>query len=373
MTNAIETPKGKPKKKFRWLMVTASVISLCIGICALATYITYVNGQPPALTIAPDCPPGTSPPASGRIAFTSARDGHAEIYSMNADGSGQLRLTHSPLASTNPSWSADGKTIFFFSESDPTDSNKGALFKMNADGSSQTRLIEIDRYYSYSISWALSPDGKQILFGRGGQIYLANIDGSNEIQISDGENDWNRNSPMWSPDGKKFAYFSYGLIVANADGSGRRQISSLSSRTTAFSPDGSHIAVYFENVGSEFNSHNFFVARSDGTELTKIYANGGGDPHWSPDGKRIAFIDNSLIRILNLDGSKGMTIGKEDYNIAGDLPPTPAWSPDGEWLAFNVLIPNSKFTDIALTKSTCSGLWKITSDAVDNYQPVWQP
>jgi len=372
MTNAIETPKGKPKKKVRWLMVAASVISLCIGICALAVFFANISGQPPALTVAPDCPPGTYPPASGRIAFTSARDGHAEIDIMNVDGSDQVRLTHSAVASTNPSWSADGRTIFFFSESDPTDSNKGALFKMNADGSGQTRLIEIDRYYSYSISWSVLPDGKQILFGRGGQIYLANIDGSNEIQISDGENDWNRNSPMWSPDGKKFAYFSYGLIVANADGSGRMQVS-LPGRATAFSPDGSHIAAYDENVGSEFNSRNFFVARSDGTELTKIYPNGGGEPHWSPNGKRIAFIDGGLIRILNMDGSKGMTIGKEGYNIAGDITSTLTWSPDGEWLAFNVSIPNSKSTDIALTKSTCSGFWKLTSDTVDNYQPIWQP
>ena len=49
----------------------------------------------------------------GRIAFDSLRDGNGEIYVMNADGSGQTRLTDDPGFDGSPSWSPDGSRIAF--------------------------------------------------------------------------------------------------------------------------------------------------------------------------------------------------------------------------------------------------------------------
>ena len=44
--------------------------------------------------------------ADGRkIAFTSLRDGNAEVYVMNADGSGLRNLTRSPWAEASAAWS----------------------------------------------------------------------------------------------------------------------------------------------------------------------------------------------------------------------------------------------------------------------------
>jgi hypothetical protein len=40
----------------------------------------------------------------GKISFLSGRDGNAEIYLMNADGSNQTRLTNNPAADGQPSW-----------------------------------------------------------------------------------------------------------------------------------------------------------------------------------------------------------------------------------------------------------------------------
>jgi len=44
-------------------------------------------------------------PAGDKIAFASARDGNWEIYVMNADGSGQTRLTNNPAEDAMPAWS----------------------------------------------------------------------------------------------------------------------------------------------------------------------------------------------------------------------------------------------------------------------------
>ncbi|MGH9943921.1 MAG: Calx-beta domain-containing protein [Pyrinomonadaceae bacterium] len=75
-----------------------------------------------------------------RIAFVSTRDGNEEIYAMNADnGSGQTRLTNNPATDTEPTLSGDGARIAFASSRD----NNGISFEiyvMNANGTGQTRL-----------------------------------------------------------------------------------------------------------------------------------------------------------------------------------------------------------------------------------------
>ena len=45
------------------------------------------------------------------LAFVSERDGNSEIYVMNVDGTGLLRLTDNPGRDTDPAWSPDGKRI----------------------------------------------------------------------------------------------------------------------------------------------------------------------------------------------------------------------------------------------------------------------
>ncbi len=61
------------------------------------------------------------------IAFTSLRDGNAEIYVMNADGSNQTRVTNNKYGDWFPKWSPDGKKIAFISEEE--------LYVINVDGS----------------------------------------------------------------------------------------------------------------------------------------------------------------------------------------------------------------------------------------------
>jgi Tol biopolymer transport system component len=48
---------------------------------------------------------GTNGSSSGKIAFASDRDGNYEIYFMNADGTGQTRLTRNSADDYDPVWS----------------------------------------------------------------------------------------------------------------------------------------------------------------------------------------------------------------------------------------------------------------------------
>jgi hypothetical protein len=63
--------------------------------------------------------------ADQEILFASQRDGNYEIYSMNADGSDQRRLTNNPRLDWDPSWSPDKTKIVFMSTRDDTELERG--------------------------------------------------------------------------------------------------------------------------------------------------------------------------------------------------------------------------------------------------------
>ena len=73
------------------------------------------------------------PGAKGKIAFATVRDGNAEIYVMNPDGSGQTNLTNNPAEDSTPAWSADGAKIAFARDR----TGNSHIYAMNADGSEQ--------------------------------------------------------------------------------------------------------------------------------------------------------------------------------------------------------------------------------------------
>jgi Tol biopolymer transport system component len=82
-------------------------------------------------------------------------DGNLEIYVMNADGSGQRRLTRNTVRDSNTVWSPDGRRIAFVSN--------WQVWVMNADGSGQRRLT---RSGARNFAPAWSPDGQRIAFER---------------------------------------------------------------------------------------------------------------------------------------------------------------------------------------------------------------
>ena len=86
----------------------------------------------------------TSPQPTGRIAFSSDRDGDWDIYVMNADGSGQIKLSNNESTDRSPACSPDGTRIAFSS------ARHGNLeiYVMSADGSGLTR--------DEKAAWALS-------------------------------------------------------------------------------------------------------------------------------------------------------------------------------------------------------------------------
>jgi Tol biopolymer transport system component len=107
----------------------------------------------------PEFDPTWSPDGT-QIAFRFERNGDSEIWLMNADGSQRRRLTRG----LSPAWSPDGSKIVYASPGEiPCPPGRGlrctGLSIMNADGSGQHRLSHTDggEYPSWSPTGSESP------------------------------------------------------------------------------------------------------------------------------------------------------------------------------------------------------------------------
>jgi dipeptidyl aminopeptidase/acylaminoacyl peptidase len=177
-----------------------------------------------------------------------------------------------------------------------------------------------------------------IAYDAGGQIYLAEPDGSDPRPIAQpGKYAY---SPTFSPDGSRLAYLSNDevgqlqLYVAGADGSGPIQVSAVSAgggRTrfpASWSPDGSRLAHYGSDGG-------IWVMAADGSAQARIAD--GWSVDWSPDGEWIAFRSDgdgeARLRIIRPDGSDARTLATAD--VASDSFAVVRWLPDSSRIAFH--------------------------------------
>jgi len=144
-------------------------------------------------------------PDGKRILFVTGVGGFLDILVMNADGTGSVNLTNSPgAADFCPSWTPDGRTIFFAAI--PVAGSDAEIFSMKSDGSDRRQLtVNTVRDDCPDVS----PNGKQIAFDRDtgtGQhdIFVANLDGSGAVNISNNLAD--ERSPVYSPNGRRIAF-----------------------------------------------------------------------------------------------------------------------------------------------------------------------
>ena len=97
-----------------------------------------------------------------------------------------------------------------------------------------------------------------------------------------------------------------------------------------------------------------------------LTANGLSEsPSWSPDGKRIAYVQESDIYIIDAGGGTPVRLTQTKANGA------PRWSPDGARLAFSNWSVGSG--DVFIVNADGSGLTNVTQSSASEYDPSWSP
>ena len=238
----------------------------------------------PSSDIAPDISPDGS-----RIVFVSNRDGNYEIYTMLTDGSNVSRLTSNRTEEAYPYYSADGSRVIYESKVD----GNWDVFIMNADGSNQTRITSTPA----DEEWAhLSPDSRRIVYATGGfpnyDIYIMNADGTNPTPLVTQPDI--QALPKWSHDGKIIAYnfgvlssgtFTGDVHVVNPDGSNDRSVTNSEGKhvneNPYWSPDDSRI-VFQSNRSGSFQ---IYVMDNNGGNQVRL-TNHQGNDYWPSWGRK---------------------------------------------------------------------------------------
>jgi len=301
---------------------------------------------------------------AGKIAFNSDRDGNREIYVMNADGTGQTRLTNNSADDYGPSWSPDGTKITFQSNRD----GNYEIYVMNADG---TNLICLTNNSAQDREPSWSPDGTKIVFHSdrtgNGEIFVMNADGTGQTNLTNHSADDTFSS--WSPDGTKIAFASnrvpsgptpHGVWVMNADGTNPVQLTSgTSNAPMGWSPDGVKL-VFTAHTAT--GSDEVFVMNANGTGQTNLtnHSAPDGARSWLPDGTRIVFgtkrDGNDEIYVMNKDGSGLVRLTN---NSASDT--NPDWTPFRRIGSASIGTPISRTMTIQNTGSATLNVSNITS------------
>jgi Tol biopolymer transport system component len=290
------------------VVAAAALFATCLLAAVLAALLlTLVAVEKPASAAFPG--------ANGKIAFTSDRDGDSEIYSMNFDGTGVVKLTDNVANDYVPTFSPDGTKIVFTSDRDITCFLCDEIYTMNADGTGVVRLTNNSVFDDLP---SFSPDGTEIVFmtRRDGdyEIYTMNADGTNQTRITN--NDADDAEPAYSPDGSRIAFTSSrnsccDMYTINADGTNPTRVTNDSSVGVEggpdFSPDGTRIA--FHSQQSDNLDVDVFTMNVDGTDLTRLTDDGSSAyPHFSPDGTKIAFTSAQEVYAMNSDGTNQINL-----------------------------------------------------------------
>jgi len=272
---------------------------------------------------------------SGTLVFQSDRFGGWDVFRIDADGAGLVRLTDHQAADQNPSWSPDGQWIAFSSER----SGNGDIYLMDANGESVRRITD---HPAYEGAPRFVPDGTALVFegerdGRA-EIYRVDLKSLDVARITASAQ--RKLGPAFSPDGSSLAFMEKSLIRW-------------------------HVAVRDEASGEKYSA-----------------TRGGGGacrPAWAPDGSLLAYVstrdtDKADLWFREMTGERDgkawrVPTRKNAHNY------DPSFSPDGMSLAMasTIVRGGKEQWDVFVMDINGRGLARLTGEEGNERFPDWRP
>jgi hypothetical protein len=115
-----------------------------------------------------------------------------------------------------------------------------------------------------------------------------------------------------------------------------------------------------------------FTLAPDGTDPTDLGV-AGSEPAYSPDGKRLAFVDtDGHLMVANADGSGAVQVPADDSALG--FADSPSWSPDGTQIVLSRTPPETEATDLdVVTVATGAERTLVANVPSGQPDPSWSP
>jgi len=251
--------------------------------------------------------------ADTKIAYTGVARGSKEVYVMDYDGVGAVKMTSTQSINLSPVWSPDARSIAF------TSYMGGYPYLYRLFAFEQRPIQLLAGYSGINSSPAWSPDGKSVglTLSKDGnpEIYLLTVGtGALRRLTTNGAID---TEPSWSPTGREIAFVSdragaAQVFVMDADGTNVRRVTQSAFNTQPrWSPKGDVIA-----FTSRQGNHDIWAVNPDGSNLRRLTAgprdNEGAS--WAPDGRHLVFQSSRIgayqLFTMLADGSEQQLLTK---------------------------------------------------------------
>ncbi|RPJ56209.1 MAG: peptidase S41 [Acidobacteria bacterium] len=308
-----------------------------------------------------------------------------DIWLFDLQNLAARNITNSPAGDAHPMWS--GKTIYFMSDRGPELRNN--LWAYEPDSQ---KLHQVTQFADFDVRFpSIGPS--EIVFEGGGRLYLLDLKKQKPQEVSiDVVTDEASLKPraekvvqliqnlFISPTGKRVAFEARGDIftvpaehgpVINVTAS-----SGVAERYPSWSPDGKWLAYWSDRSGE----YELVVRPADGSgseqSLTTLGPGFRYGLYWSPDSKKIAFVDQAMrLWIADRESKETKQIDKAGSLFHGSLQGFRfSWSPDSRWLAYDRDQDElGNRTTIFMYDTQKGEKHKVTSSYYDDSSPVFDP
>jgi len=306
-----------------------------------------------------------------------------EIWLFDLVAHTAKNLTQDPANDAQPMWHGD--TLYFLSDRDAN--KRGNIWALNVDTGAKRQVTHFEEYDVRFPS--IGPS--DIVFESGDRLYRLELPGEavHEVKVevvTDRATLRPRTvkvaklitNPGISPSGKRVlleargGVFSlpaeHGVVTDLTPGS------SAASRFPAWAPDGKNVAYWSDRSGE----YELYLRPADGTGTErKVTSLGPGFRYrlaWSPDSKKLAFVDNRMqIQLCDVASGKATVIDKAHSFLEGSLQGFRAnWSADSRWLAWSRDL-ESGLNALFLYDTKASALHQVTAGYYNDAGPVFDP
>jgi tricorn protease len=297
-----------------------------------------------------------------------------DVWFYDAQSGKHTNITSHAGEDRNPVLSADGKTLYFLSERNGGSMNVYSYEIRNSQLSNLPQPQTVTSFKTHPVRFLSIAKNGLLCYTYNGEIYTqkgsekprkldVSLTRDDEAAISDLSFSSGARQSVVSKDGKQIAFVVRGeVFVTSTEYATTRRISQTAGAEADvdFAPDGRTIVYASERNGNwqlytasivrdeDLNFANATLIKEESIfpELPALKLDGKPDfsqverryPKYSPDGKKLAFIEDRIkLKVVDLKTKKvtQVTDGSKWYSQSGGF--DYEWSPDGKWFVLSYI------------------------------------